>query len=30
VNVTLVYLATKNRSVVATSDNVKAQQALGS
>jgi hypothetical protein len=27
VNVTLVYLATKNRSVVATSDNAKAQQA---
>lgn len=30
VNVTLVYLATKNRSVVATSDNAKAQQARGS
>lgn len=30
VNVTLAYLATKNRSVVATSDNAKAQQALGS
>jgi hypothetical protein len=29
VNVTLAYLATKNRSVVATSDNAKAQQALG-
>jgi hypothetical protein len=29
VNVTLAYIATKNRSVVATSDNAKAQQALG-
>ena len=30
VNVTLVYLATNNRTVVATSDNAKAKQALSS
>ena len=30
VNVNLVYLATKNRSVLATSDNAKAEQALRS
>jgi hypothetical protein len=30
VNVSLVYLATRNRSVVATSDNAKAQRALES